>query len=161
MRTRVGARLVLLNTSNEVFLFHFELPQASPFWATPGGGPEESESLQDALGREALEELGLSLDSPLPHIWVWHKELQWGSERVHFVDHFFLLSVRELKLHGSTTATLRQEGIVADKWWSLAEIEKSTETIYPETLAPSLRRLLLEGAPSTTIDISARSQTGR
>jgi 8-oxo-dGTP pyrophosphatase MutT (NUDIX family) len=154
MEKRVSARLVILNSAKQVLLFHSQVPGMSPFWAAPGGRPEKGESLEEALNREASEELGLALTAPLPEIWVCHEEVQWGSEKLHLEDHFFLVQVESIDMPTSTAEVHKAEGIDQHRWWSVNDIEASNEPVYPPGLANALGALLTEGPPDTSLDIS-------
>lgn len=58
-----GARLVLTRTDRMIFL-----QKRSDFgkWGLIAGSPEEGESLSDMMVREAMEEAGIKIESPVP-----------------------------------------------------------------------------------------------
>lgn len=54
------ARIILIK-GETVLLLKKEHQDGSPYWCFPGGGLEEGETPEDALKREAMEELGLTV----------------------------------------------------------------------------------------------------
>jgi len=56
---RRHARVTLLINSNDQIII-VRVP-SNPFWFLPGGGTQQSESIEDAAKREALEELGIEI----------------------------------------------------------------------------------------------------
>jgi ADP-ribose pyrophosphatase YjhB (NUDIX family) len=59
VRLRQAARAAALDPDDRVLLVRFEFPDAA-FWGTPGGGVDEGESEEQAIGRELAEETGLT-----------------------------------------------------------------------------------------------------
>lgn len=60
MRNRQAARLLLIDDRGRVLLVQFENGRGERWWAAPGGGVDPGETIEQALAREAEEELGLS-----------------------------------------------------------------------------------------------------
>jgi 8-oxo-dGTP diphosphatase len=72
MRRRLSARLLILNDAGRLLLFRF-VHKTGPlagqdFWATPGGGVEDGESLEETAVRELEEETGLRRTSVGPEV---------------------------------------------------------------------------------------------
>jgi hypothetical protein len=59
------------------------------------------------------------------------------------VERYYLmrLSRGDVVLGESVREAHRREGIVASRWWSLEEIERTTEEVFPVDLGERLRRL--------------------
>ena len=100
------------------------------------------ETFEEAAIREAAEELAIATRSFLP---LWHRtvEFSFRGTLVRQEEQYFLLrippgdvalgqQVREAHLH---------EGIIATRWWSLEEIETTSEQVFPEDLPQRLREL--------------------
>lgn len=63
MRTRDSARLLIMNSLNQVLLLRFRHEKdalaGKVYWATPGGGLESEETFEQAAIRELREETGV------------------------------------------------------------------------------------------------------
>src|SRR5918994_7107861 len=68
LRTREAVRALVVDPERRVLLVRFEFPDAH-VWATPGGGMEPGETVEDALRRELGEELGLTAFDIGPLVW--------------------------------------------------------------------------------------------
>lgn len=145
MRTsRQAARLLVIDPeSGAVLLFQYE-DSGRRWWATPGGALDGDETFEEAAIREAAEELGISSRNFLP---LWHRttEFSFRGTPVRQQEHYFLLRVplREVALGQEVREAHRQEGIIATRWWSLEEIETTSEQVFPEDLPQRLRELRL------------------
>lgn len=64
---RRSARAILIDDEGRLVLFKRTKPGEVPYWSTPGGGMEESDSsLEAALHREIAEELGAEASAAIP-----------------------------------------------------------------------------------------------
>lgn len=66
MRERVVATLVLYNDKKQILLQHRseDAPRWPGYWALFGGGVEGNETVEEALRRELLEEIGYEVKNP-------------------------------------------------------------------------------------------------
>ena len=138
---RQAARLLVIAPDGRVLLLKYE-DGPRTWWAAPGGGLEGEETFEEAAAREAAEELSLS-GIPLTSLWCQTIEFTFRGKSVRQIERYFLmrLSRADLVLGESAREAHRREGIVASRWWSLEEIERTTEEVFPVDLGERLRRL--------------------
>lgn len=135
---RRAARLVVVDLHNRVLLFQHARVTGQKFWATPGGGLEGGETFEEAAAREALEELGVRN----PHLHVLcdrTADFVLVDRQVHQTERLFLLRLESLEFDEEVREVHSRESILETRWWSLAELWKSSELIFPEDLAEILR----------------------
>lgn len=156
MRTRRGARIVLLDQDDRILMIRHRydgviVVPGSPvrelfFWVPPGGGLKGDEDFLQAARRELLEETGLTEVEWGPCLWTLDADVRWGGEPVHMHERYFLARAR-----GTETITRaylepgEEQGIIDHRWWSLAELVASTETLRPVGLSGLLADVLAVG----------------
>jgi 8-oxo-dGTP pyrophosphatase MutT (NUDIX family) len=109
------------------------------FWFTPGGGLDAGETFEEAAARELREEAGYEL-RVLGGV-VHEDEVEFDFEGVTYRQRqrFFAVAV---PVAGPTAALDRggwtdveRRSITGYRWWSLDELETTSESIYPPDLA--------------------------
>ncbi len=145
---RRAARLLVVDRhSGAVLLFRYEDGGRS-WWATPGGALDGDETFEETAVREAAEELGVAARSFLP---LWHRtvEFSFRGSLVRQEEHYFLLRIPlcDVALGQQVQEAHLHEGIVATRWWSVEEMESTSEQVFPEDLPQRVREL--GSAPST------------
>ena len=131
---RTAARLLVLDDQGRVLLFRHGDGHGREFWATPGGGVEPGETLQEAARREAGEELGAP-DVELTRLWSGHSEFMFAKSRVLQEETFFLVSSCPAALGSTVTAFHDRERILEMRWWTVDEIAATIEPLFPIDLA--------------------------
>lgn len=135
---RRASRLLVIDPDGHVLLVQYEDARGR-YWATPGGGLEGTETFEDAVAREAAEELGLTgvvADS------LWENTVEFESKGtlIRQTERYFVIrrDRREVTIGDSVREAHAREGIVATRWWSPSEITATTERVFPENLGRRL-----------------------
>ena len=143
MRRRLFARLLILNDAGRLLLFRF-VHKTGPlagqdFWATPGGGVEDGESLEETAVRELEEETGLRRTSVGPEVARREVAIQLpDGEHVVSDERYFLVRITDDTLSWANWTALEREVMVAHRWWSRDELARTEATVWPENLAQML-----------------------
>lgn len=145
MRHRPAARILLSNVAGEILLFrfaHVRGPLAGrTYWATPGGGVDEGETFEAAAIRELAEETGLIVDSVGPELWRRSFPLQLeDGEHVIAEERFFAVAAPHDRLSRAGWTDLEIEVMAEHRWWSLADLAATAETVFPENLVELLKQ---------------------
>ncbi len=152
---RDAARAVVLDPENRVLLTRLVHPDSGEvFWTTPGGGLDPGEELETGLRRELLEETGLDDVELGPLIWTRRESFLWDGRIIDQSERFVLLRVPAFEPRPAfTNEQLRAEGVYEVRWWTLDELERSDEVVYPTRLPYFLRQLIEDGPAGEPIDV--------
>jgi 8-oxo-dGTP diphosphatase len=145
-RERRTARVLLLDPQNRILLMRGRLPgdpQAPHVWFTVGGGVEPGEGVLEAAAREIVEETGLADAQLGPVVWTGEAMLHDRKRRpVHFRESFVVAWTKGGDLSREGWQALEREFVDEVRWWTLAELRATAETVYPEGLAELLPDVL-------------------
>lgn len=142
---RLAGRIIVLDPANRVLLFRYDDPP--PFgvhWSTPGGGLDPGEDYHAGAVRELREETGWT-DVPVgsQEVLRHDRTLLRGTEVQRQHERFFLARVDiPRRPVGDVNGMHASDGIAASRWWTLAELRSTTETIIPPHLAAVLGDLI-------------------
>jgi TDG/mug DNA glycosylase family protein len=148
---RPAVRALVLDRRGRTLLVQFRDTTGQTWWATPGGGADEGETLEQTIRRELAEEAGLTEFELGPEIWTrdhtfaWYGRIYRQRERIHLV--------RVDEHEPAPTIDLAAEHVHEVRWWTLAELEAAEEELVPRSLAQRLRELLDHGPPPGPIDV--------
>ncbi|MFF8911301.1 NUDIX hydrolase [Streptomyces olivaceoviridis] len=117
------------------------------FWATPGGSLEDGENHATAPLRELSEEPGIDekaveLGAQLAER---DKDHLVGGRHVRQVEKCFLTRVSATNVDPNRAS--QPDNTREHRWWTLAELRTTAETVYPLGLAELLSGVLVHGAP--------------
>ncbi|MFI5774308.1 NUDIX domain-containing protein [Streptomyces sp. NPDC051658] len=151
---RHTVRAIILDQDDRILLCRFAIPKpggTTVVWAAPGGGVESGETLLTALRRELREEVGLTLDADLPH--VWHQEVIAPGHAAGYdgvINDYFLIRTAFFNPRGALSDDeLAAENITRLEWWRPQDITDyhGTDLFSPRDLAGPLTALISSGLP--------------
>lgn len=147
---RHAARVLLLDASDRVVLVSHLPAPGRAVWTAPGGGLQPGEDHRQAARRELREELGLDL---APGPWIWRRRVTFDFRGL-FIDQderWFL--IRDTDGFEPGSAPLSDPAVDRARWWTSDELRTADVELAPARLADHLDDLLLNGPPSTPVDV--------
>ena len=149
---RDAVRVVLLDRGDRILLFLGRTEDGERLWFTPGGGIDAGETVEQALRRELAEEVG-AVDVELgPELW--HRTHTFGflGRTFRQRERYYLGRVGAFELGPEVADEHRRERIEGARWWSVDELERSTDLLAPRRLAALLREIIEAGPRSEAFD---------
>jgi ADP-ribose pyrophosphatase YjhB (NUDIX family) len=149
---REAARAIVLDAQDRVLLLRYD--ENGGFWATPGGSLEAGEDHPKATLRELREELGIDehaveLGAQLAER---SKDHLVGGREVRQVEKYFLARVSAADVDPARAS--HPDNIREYRWWPVAELRGTGETVYPLGLADLVAGVLEHGAPVRPVELS-------
>lgn len=143
-RSREAARVIVLGDTDQVLLLRYD-EGAGVFWATPGGGLKPGETRVQAALRELVEELGVTNAELSPELATRTvKHLVHGEPALQ-VETFYVARI-PAGLIDPSQAT-ETDDILAWQWWTLDDLDRTRQTVYPLGLTTLIRQYLAKGVP--------------
>ena len=143
-RRRRAGRVVVLDPGDRVLLLRYdEPPPAGRHWATPGGGLNPGESYAAAARRELAEETGWDDVALLGEIHRQERLIMHQGRACRQHERLFLGRTDQVRRElGDVAAMHTSDGITAWRWWTLPELDTTTELVWPRGLAALIRSTL-------------------
>ena len=124
-----------------------------PFWLVPGGGAKPGEEPEDAARREVYEELGAHLGDLGPPVWRRHTSFVFAGRHYDQSELFFVVRTPRFTPVPTALTELEKSFTTGARWWPLAELATTTETVFPAKLAELVEAWLSHGPPSAPLPI--------
>jgi ADP-ribose pyrophosphatase YjhB (NUDIX family) len=143
---RLAARVILLDPDDRVLLMRYDDgPPNGSHWTTPGGGLNEAEDYRDAALRELEEETGWSDITLLREVARRTLTMEYAGRLVRQHERLYLARTGQARrqIRGAD-AMHAADGIAAWRWWALAELDITAETVWPAGLSDLIRKTLGE-----------------
>jgi 8-oxo-dGTP pyrophosphatase MutT (NUDIX family) len=158
---RNAARVVLVADGRVLLQHGFDpgRPEAGTWWLTPGGGLNDGESVEDGAVREVLEETGLRL-SPTqlgPVIATRVASFEFEHRRFRQSESFFAVNVEPFTPQHHGWDEVEQRALLDHRWWTVAELRTTDETVYPSELADVVQAVL-DGTLSAPIRLATAGE---
>ncbi len=151
---RPAARVVLLDEDDRILLVRFHDPdRMATWWATPGGSLESGESHEAAARRELREETGLNVIEVGPWIWTREHLVTIKGQLYEQREQLYFARVPHFDAAATHLEEVEREFFEELRWWSLAELEVTTEELAPRDLPKLVRALLRDGLPAAPIGV--------
>jgi 8-oxo-dGTP pyrophosphatase MutT (NUDIX family) len=142
---RLSSRVVLFDRTGSILLFLTTAPDTSGVarWLTPGGGVDPGEDHTDAAYRELFEETGLTGVDLGSAVWGHDFVVEW-DDADHDTGHaeFYTAVVDRFDPSDANWTDDEKVDVLDSRWWSLAELESTTEPFEPAELVELVRRTL-------------------
>jgi ADP-ribose pyrophosphatase YjhB (NUDIX family) len=146
---RRAARVMLVDAADRVLLFRgFDPARPSHrYWFTVGGGLGAGEPAAEGAARELAEETGLALAPDRLGTPVWREvtEFPFDGRRYRQEQVFYLVRVPAWEVDTTGFDDVERGSIDGHRWWTIEELETTSERYYPPDLPGLLRRLVGEG----------------
>jgi 8-oxo-dGTP pyrophosphatase MutT (NUDIX family) len=151
---RRAARVILLDEDRRMLLVRFTYRGRS-WWAAPGGGLEDDETHQDAARREVAEETGFDLAELGPWIWTREHVFRFEGNLYRQQERYFLADVPAFDPRPKVLDAEEVKAFDGLGWWTLGELEATSEETAPADLSALVKRLVEEGPPEHPIQVGA------
>jgi ADP-ribose pyrophosphatase YjhB (NUDIX family) len=140
---RRAARVILLEPDDRVLLMRYDDPPPNGrHWSTPGGGLQEPEDYPEAALRELAEETGWTDIELLGEVHRHSMEMVAGGRLVRQVERLYLARTGQRgRVISGVDAMHASDGIAAWRWWTLAELDATTDSVWPAGLSSIIQNV--------------------
>ncbi len=152
---RPTARVLVLDQDDNLFLILTDGEISGiglkAVWLPPGGGVEAGESYEEAARRELREEIALA-DAPLGAC-VWLRTFPFERDGTRYAkqERYFVSKVEHFEIDDALHVD--RENVLGYRWWSVAEIDESSDLFVPRSLGQLLGSILKGELPNEPVTV--------
>ncbi len=141
LRVRHAGRVLLLDPDDRVLLMRYDDgPPNGVHWCTPGGGLNPGEDYAAGALRELAEETGWHDIELAGEIYQGARVMEYADAIVRQVERLFLARTDQPGRQITGVDDMHAaDGIASWRWWSLADLEATSEAIWPAELPALIR----------------------
>jgi 8-oxo-dGTP pyrophosphatase MutT (NUDIX family) len=155
---RVAARVVLVDPGGAFLLIRShdpDLPRGSTWWHVPGGGLDSGETPEQAAVREVREEVGVDLPAVGPCVGTRTTRFTFTGRDYVQEESFFVVRL-ESRVDVATDAwtDVERRATLGWRWWTIDELGRCRETVYPPGLAAMVGAWLRDGPPAAPMRLA-------
>lgn len=163
MLPRKTVRVLLLDPADRLLLMRMRDPNVGDvsgrvlrdaYWVTIGGESEPGEDIATTAMREVLEETGIANVRIGPPVWTTEHVLCVHGKNRLMQETFFLARTGTTDLNPDGWTELERQVVHEMRWWSLADLQATSDTIFPTSLVQHLPALLTGDIPASPIAIA-------
>jgi 8-oxo-dGTP pyrophosphatase MutT (NUDIX family) len=155
---RVAARVVLLDPEDTFLLIRShdpDRPDGPTWWHVPGGGLDAGETVEQAAQREIAEEVGVVLDAVGPCVGTRTTRFTFGGLPYVQAESFFVVRLpARVEVSAVSWTDVEKRATLDWRWWSVADLGTTLDTVYPSGLADLVSGWLRTGPPTQPLDIA-------
>ena len=150
VHVRHAVRVLLLDEQDRLLLF---LSARRAWWQPAGGGIERGEDARAAAAREIAEETGLRAFELGDEVWRRRHSFSWQGVEIDQRERWFLARAPCFEPDTSGLSAGELADLAEWRWWTLRELQATSERLVPSTLGALLHDLLAHGPPPAPIDV--------
>lgn len=163
MLPRKTARVLLLDGQDRLLLVRMHDPDVGDasgkvlphaYWVTIGGEMEPGEDIATTAKREVEEETGLANVLIGPPVWTTEHVLCVHGKKRLMQETFVLARTETTDLDHSGWTELERAVIHDMKWWTLDELTRTGDRIFPSSLVQHLPALISGDIPASPVAIA-------
>lgn len=137
---RRAARVLVIGPGDRLLLLWAEVgrsveperrPDATGFWALPGGGVEPGETHAVAAVRELKEETGIVADTALVEIAHRVAHFPWDGKPYRSIERYYLARTTQTAIDTSGWTDGDRKWMREVRWWSIPDLKATGDIVRP------------------------------